>query len=390
MPIDAYYNKFLPFLECYAWCEAELGVPTPFYNKEAFGKYLEISRKTSQKYFGLAEQSGFITLTGKSTKVSADVTTEWALCSYRTNFGLLNKNLDSLGIANYFSEGEKFRDFYKFLNCQEDISLSPIEIKDKAERVAYYQETCKDYTNLLAETNALKPERLKSFYLDDGLCRETNFLCTTKNPEKHPEDTKRVETIVTCLGIPENLITETDIKSSIYRDAYALSRGKLLPHKTDVYAEVWNKAFKKKLTPELRPSFKQLLMPIFMADGKSIGYWSNLACGKLHDPNANEDTLNGVRACSAYLGLRAQEFLTKTESALADFLGVEHFMGSEIFIHESNTHILMMNEFWKNGLSVQNVYDGFYHSKKEISSKEILMAHDKALTTVMKQRRRAV
>ena len=58
--------------------------------------------------------------------------------------------------------------------------------------------------------------------------------------------------------------------------------------------------------------------------------------------------------------LEARDVLDKITVAMRKFIGTTDFLEEEIFIHESNLHILMLAEFAKRGIKTINVYDGFY------------------------------
>ena len=389
MPTELFYTKFLPFIDNYNWCNTRLGEPT-LYNMEAISNYLEIPYSTIRKYFKQAEEKEILQFIRKTRTVDDEVIAKHGLKEYRLSQAKADEYINLFDGIYYYTEEERWTEHFKYFKATRLYYLDPAEVADHAEKNKIYLAQNGYYADLVDNINEHKPAELHTRYLKQGVNRETNILCTTVNPEKHPDHPrahKREEILHEVLGI--KTIAETDIKSSIYRDNYNLTHKSLLPHDVDVYQEVWNLAkFRKILTPAIRNSFKQVLMPLYMKDGKTIGYWSGIVNGVFKDDHPSKNKINreAIEACTEYLNIKATEFLSKTVDALKEFLGEEHLMGGEIFIYESDIHIEMLNHFWENGIKIQNVYDGFYYDAKDLKDEDVLKAHDKATKDLIKRR----
>ena len=60
-------------------------------------------------------------------------------------------------------------------------------------------------------------------------------------------------------------------------------------------------------------------------------------------------------------------------------LNVDKFMGADIFIQESNLHILMRDRFNKLNIKCINIYDGFYFIKDSVSKNTFYKIYEEAL-----------
>ena len=61
------------------------------------------------------------------------------------------------------------------------------------------------------------------------------------------------------------------------------------------------------------------------------------------------------------------DILDTIRKAMHAVFNLTHFYKGEIFIYESNLHILMLQKFKELGIKTINVYDGFYFKKNTMS-----------------------
>ena len=215
---------------------------------------------------------------------------------------------------------------------------------------------------MLKEINAVL--NIKINYLDEERKRLTNAICCTKNPEKHPEDGNRYRLLREYFKVDNDTFEEFDTNASIYRLSYALGNKKLLSHDIDVYEMIYNDCnFSIPWSKDVRNIFKQLLMPIYMRE------WSIAFKCLMYDKWSRWTTFYFESTKKEYefykqfedlLHLPLREILDRVCAAMHRAFNLDKFYMAQIFIHESNLHILMLKKFFDLGIKTINVYDGFY------------------------------
>lgn len=380
-----YYDDFLRFVENYYWVCNKLGNPALF-QKDAISSYTAIPRRTLTRYFDYAvEDDNLMRFIRKTRKFKGEIISKNALCQYDVfltkTFEFINNNF---GTPYNPSEEERVKEFSKFCHYSEQLS-HPEKAKEKADLNAIYREHNQYITDYWKKVNELRPGFFYSSYLEDGLNREYNALCSTKNPKNR--DSNREELIQEYLGITN--IQKWDAKASIYRISYALNHKHLLPHDVDIYSEIWNMCGFKKPLGDLRDDYKQIFMPIFMADGKKNGFWDKVVSGD-YSFNKGKKNKEALEKITGYLGISTKELMDKTYEQLLIFLkcdvreGKQKFERGSIFIPESNVHILMQYYLWTAGYKAINVYDCCYYDGNLLEAKDIQDLHDKSLKIVMR------
>ena len=229
---------------------------------------------------------------------------------------------------------------------------------------------CKENKDFLDIKNSIDNYGLKFRYLDTGSKRFNNPICSTRN-ENH-ECSTRLEDIQKAFNSNKNII-EFDTNASIYRLSYSLGQGKLFDHNKDIYSTIYNACnFNTDIDfKDIRSQFKRLLMTIYMRE-----YGINYTCmryDKLH--KYKHVSKNDIQFVEFYkellqkLKCNIQELLNKVSKAMHKFFNLVKFYMSEIFIHESNLHILMLKKFQDMGIKAINVYDGFYFEDGTMTQK---------------------
>lgn len=275
--------------------------------------------------------------------------------------------------------------------ASEGKKLSKAEKKmlSKHELNLIYQKDYDYYTKLLEVINATRPEMFRSKYLAEGRNRETNIICGSMNPENEHVNAseqdlaERQVLLATFFGTDK--IIEDDTNGSIYRFSFAYAHGYPLSHDIDVYEGIWNKAFYGiKCTKTIRSSLKVLCMPIFMSNGKKNA-WNSLIATKEGRMTKSEAAR---KAALNYLleitGLDARAIMDALTDAMRKFIGTADFLEEEVFVHESNLHILMLTEFQKRGIKAINVYDGFYFIEGTCDHKTFNEVYDNCTAQLLK------
>lgn len=258
---------------------------------------------------------------------------------------------------------EEKRDIKKALQLKKKINENELYIqKKKALDKAFPEFQCK--------------------YLEEGCLRLTHEICSTVNPE-HIEkinennywrsSNARTDMLKSILKT-DNLV-ELDVNGSIYRLTYNLYHNDILDFNKDIYELIWNNCnFNIDWNDEnkeiYRKSFKLILMPIYMKE-YTLGYRANqweyihkYYAG--HPRKYNRLSKQEKEFYESYklfidaTGKSVKDFLLTVAKALHKTLNDKKFIGSDIFTHESNLHILIREKLLANGIKCVNVYDGFY------------------------------
>lgn len=367
---EKYNYYFLPFIESAFtlkhWHHQDLIV-----NQQALAKYFEVNDHTIADWLKQMELDGLIIFDRKVKKFDDKVVAN-AMKKYilpMTDSPIYYSKLQEY-INEYMlwtpTQGERIELYNTYLEKVVDNTKSIAQL-EKEERAKAYEKVYPWTKDIMEKINTTRPDNLKSKYLSDGRLRETNFLCTTLNPEKE-HDVKlfandlNYRYLVLNEFFGTDKIIECDTNGSIYRLSYNLNHDELLADDVDIYTEFWKTAgFKAELTKVNRDALKLICMVIFMSNGTKNGYNSTLVYKEEKFLSRSEY----FRKCALnnfcrQTGLDARTFLDTLTEAMYKVLGTDHFLEAEIFIHESNLHLLLLNRFQDEGIQAINVYDGFY------------------------------
>lgn len=304
---------------------------------------------------------------------------------------------------------------------EKDIETDPKQLKAAKELESKVNRRCLDIleennayiSKQIASTDTYIPEKYIVSYLEEGKLRATNgALCSTKNPEKHKNDTERQKLLEPYLGkgyeefdinacvprVQRDLLNDTPAPFYRYdNEGNILLKSNGKPVADDIYERVYNRAGfnqirdiheiinsvweeitgKPKEKDEedmtVRKVIKNLTLPLFMREG-SYGY-STL---KYHDwiksnTNAPRNKMSKTYLCLEYLfDMPIKVIMKKWKNAMHEELahpeiGITQFLRADIFFYESNLEIIMVNTFNKMGIRCLNVYDGFYFPKGTVT-----------------------
>lgn len=392
---DFYLHYFLPMIEVILTVK-KIKSQDLVINKSTLADYFEIDRHDVADYLKQAEQDGLIKF-DKNVRKFDDTKLEFAISRYI----LPAANDDS----KYYSKLQEYinsymdwtpdygdrLDFYFDYIVKVDDSNKSISKLAKEEKAKAYLAQNLWTEGTMEKINSTRPEKLKSSYLAEGKLRENNFLCHTLNPEK----THKMKLLTSDLNYRNKVLkdffgtdqfVECDTNASIYRLSYNLNHKELLSHDIDIYYEFWKLAgFKAEFTKEIRDDLKILCMPIFMSNATKNGFNSSLVYKDPMSLSNSEDNRRLIlKELSETLGLDARTILDNLADAMYKFIGTDTFLEEEIFIFESNLHLIILEYCYDHDIQAINVYDGFYFKTEDMTQDKYHEIYDLATIKLKK------
>ena len=262
-----------------------------------------------------------------------------------------------------------FTNYINYLREKKNVDLSQNE-KDDTEHLEKLVEENKEYINLLNEVN---DDKIKMLYLTEGKKRLTSLLCGTPNPDHHQGEVyqKRYRYLCNALNCDKEDIVEFDVNASIYRLSYEIGNG-VVRTGGDIYEMIYDECGFGKDFISIRPYFKKILMPIYMNEGGCHHRaWLYRNYGKpLYSKNGkyieglDSESKIAYDKIIEHTGMELIDVLLMLKEAMHKVLNLDKFYKADIFILESNLHILMHKRFKDMGIKTYNVYDGFYFDKR--------------------------
>lgn len=226
-------------------------------------------------------------------------------------------------------------------------------------------------------------------YLEEGTLRLTHEICSTVNPE-HTEKINesnywrsshiRNDMLNNILNTRDCI--EHDVNGSIYRLTYNLYHSELLDRDADIYELIWNAAFSDIKWPDksYRKDFKYILMPIYMKEHTTAykvsqynyidRYYYGRPNYKTRFNKKEREQFETFKKFVELTGVSIFNFLNRVRKAMHNVLNTKKFLGADIFIHESNLHILMKERLLNKDIVCVNIYDGFYFKTADNISKD--------------------
>lgn len=361
-------------------------------NQEVLGGYLGLCRASINRHIQKMLDLGYLRVVDTYFYNAVKGIKHWKNNIYTLDREGMNKylidnfNMDCLD--NIAEEEARFWDFWgykeKFYATQEELAKIAEDERRETLLIAHYAEKYKDFLDLMDNLNNDTKRVIKMKYLGQGRKRLTSPLCATKNPEKH-KDTARENLLKKQYG--KSPVEEFDVNASIYRLSYNLGHGKPLSHDIDLYQMIyeacgWDKPWNKKV----RTMFKDLLMPAYMKEC-ALKYRTYLyerrqryyaSCSK-----TDKEFVNQCEQIEAFFGDKLDNIFERVRIALHKVLNLKSFCQAEIFIYESNLHLIMLTKFKNMGIIASNVYDGFYMPKGVLTQAEFEKIYDEA-TKILK------
>ena len=363
-------------------------------NQELLATYFGVCRASINRHIGKMKQLGVLTVAdkryfnkqkGKNWKNNCYTLDQKSLNDYL----IKNFNTDVLGeIASYADQ------FYDFLKFRERYYASPEDIKKiedrerrEAQLIKKYTKKYPDYLERLEKLNADDERKIKMCYLKEGKKRLTSDLCNTINPEKHLDyKTARENLLKKQYG--DIKLIELDTNASIYRLTYNLTHDKLLSHDVDIYELIYNECgWDKPWNKKVRELFKDLLMPIYMRES-SISYrdqeYKNKKAFQSFYKKSDKEFVEYYKQVEEFFDAELIDILEIVKQAMHRVLNTQTFYQAEIFIHESNLHIIILEKMKERGIIASNVYDGFYVPKGTLTRNEYNQIYDEATLEMKK------
>ena len=217
----------------------------------------------------------------------------------------------------------------------------------------------------------------ESRYLEEGCLRLTSDICNTKNTiPKDIGKLNRTNILEKFFMTSRDNIIEYDTNGSIYRLTYNLNNDPLLSTNLDIYKEIWLECgFDTNEYKLYRNLFKKFLMPIYMRDfgisyrTSHYNFLNKYYKDNIHlRPKADIEFYEITTKLMNITNLNCLSLMTTISQAMHKVLNTKKFYRSDIFIHESNLHLLMRYKFLNNNIKTIHVYDGFYFEKDNINS----------------------
>lgn len=349
-------------------------------NQLAIATYLGLKKLAITRQFKKIKDMGFIKVTGKY-RFNTHSNSKWYSNLYSINQDAINEYLiNKTGydvLTNIENEAHEFFDFLTLIQVMQEKRI--LEDLTEEEKEIYIAKVKKKRDKELDKLNNLKNENknylellnkvnnniIPMSYLNENKKRLTSPLCVTKNPENpgHELDKVRMNMLHKFFNTDKNIV-EFDTNASIYRLSYALGNNTLANHIDDMYELVYRECkFKHSWSKHMRINFKKLLMPIYMLE-RSIGYkcieFEKHSKWKYFISKEVEKDYKFYKYFVDNLNLDLKTILITVRDAMHKVFNLKKFYQADIFIHESNLHIIMLNMFNEMGIKTINVYDGFY------------------------------
>ena len=216
------------------------------------------------------------------------------------------------------------------------------------------------YQQMMEKRNETLPDMEKCVF--DGQ-RAWSQLCNLK------KDSERIDYLTKRFG---GEYEDWDRTACIPNLIYTLNTGKYNDNDIDLHEKLYGKKFESK---EERENFKTLNMMKWFGDGRSIrgiiyGAHNAVDYNKTIK-KSHKSILNALSEITeAYnhgswkmFEEQSLNYYKEMKQKAEDYLGGTKKWRSNIFWHESNVHIMFVNELNKRGYDVAQIYDGFYFKK---------------------------
>lgn len=186
--------------------------------------------------------------------------------------------------------------------------------------------------------------------------RATNGICSYKARDngKHTNKIWRKDILDEYFG--KDNYMEYDVKSSIFRLTHFLNYKVWLDNSIDLYEEMFARPFEN---AEQRNRYKLFAMKLYFDKGSIGNLYKNTVYNAKEDyikENIDKNTLKME--------------LTNMSSKMRDIIGQSY--DSEIFLHESCVYMQLVDELFKLGFDVIQVYDGFFVRNRDNVTQENL------------------
>ena len=346
-------------------------------NQYSFADYLEISPRSVIRHFNKAKELGLIEVTSKQHLYNKKKQSTWTTNVYDVDIYGLNEYIFTKSNYDVLEHIDvEIPTYYKYMTFVREVSLQKsLEAMTDEERIEYEEKETKRQIRRDRKLQKLKEENkyfldlldevnnpiFPLYYLNDGKMRLVNIICSTRNPD-NASTSDRIRILSKYFDTSD--LVEFDTNASIYRLSYILGNKECPDPNIDFYKLIFDKCnFDIPWNNELRQKFKYLIMPIYMREC-SIPY---RCC--VYNARKNREFFSNKQEGETYafykkleddLGMSLFEIFSVIRDTMHEIFHLNKFYKADIFIYESNLHILMLKIFKNMGIKTIDVYDGFY------------------------------
>lgn len=379
-------------------------------SQKALSDYYNCSIKTIQRWFQKLRALGYLQYAPREHSGEFYHNSPYKIPKYKklycgeeykyANYYILDQQslnqylMDTIGLdvlSNILDYKSEFDQYIKFLDNRtlqiketEEKEIKKLELSEQQKKKIQRQKKIKRLirkNKYYLKKKEYLDKHIPEFqckYLKEGCLRLTHELCNTVNPnhtEKINESnywrSSRIRYDILEKILHTRDIEEIDINGSIYRLTYNLFHNTPLPDTIDIYDLIWSACgFAKWKNTGYRKQFKKILMPIYMKEKSTqfrICHYQFLDKYKIFQNEEDKEFYELHNTFCQLTNLPIDVFLERVRNALHKVLNVEKFLTSNIFIYESNLHILIRERFYKMGIITANIYDGFYFKKNQVT-----------------------
>ena len=357
-------------------------------NQLTFASFLDISHRTVARHFSKAKELGYIKIIGSVRIYNKHTKNNWLSNIYEVNNEKINEYIKSEVGADLLNDIDNlinlYHEYMNFIKNPTNLEDKLIIDKKSQNKIDILKKENVYYIKLLDKVNN---NVIPLKYLNQDKKRLVSNLCSTRNQSHDPNNT-RIKILKNYFKTESDII-EYDTNASIYRLSYALGHGYCAPLDMDMYEVIFKECnFDLEWNDELRSIFKKILMPIYMRES-SLKYrclqYNSQKSWKYIFNKTDREQYNSYIWLEERLQRPIWNILDTIRNSMHKVLGLNKFYKADIFIYESNLHILMLKLLKDLNVQTLNVYDGFYFVKGTLSREEYNEIYTKASNILLSQ-----
>lgn len=356
-------------------------------NQLTFAAFLGVSHRTIVRHFNTAKELDFIKVIDTVRIYNKHTKNNWLSNIYLVDNEKINqyiKNETGIDLLdNVDNLINLYHEYMKFIKEMHNIHINIVDKKEQ-NKLSILKKNNIYYTNLLNEINN---NVIPLKYLNEDKKRLVSNLCSTRNQEHDPNNT-RIKIIKNYFKTSSDII-EYDTNASIYRLSYALGHGYCAPLNVDMYKLIFDEChFNLEWNDKVRNIFKKILMPIYMRES-SLRYrciqFNSQKTWKYIFNKTDRELYNSYIWLEESLQKSIWDILDTIRNSMHKVLNLDKFYKADIFIYESNLHILMLKLLKDLNIQTINVYDGFYFVKDSLTKEQYDEIYNKASNILLAQ-----
>ena len=356
-------------------------------NQLTFAAFLGVSHRTIVRHFNTAKELDFIKVIDTVRIYNKHTKNNWLSNIYSVDNEKINqyiKNETGIDLLdNVDNLINLYHEYMKFIKEMHNIHINIVDKKEQ-NKLSILKKNDIYYTNLLNEINN---NVIPLKYLNEDKKRLVSNLCSTRNQAHDPNNT-RIKIIKNYFKTSSDII-EYDTNASIYRLSYALGHGYCAPLNVDMYKLIFDEChFNLEWNDKVRNIFKKILMPIYMRES-SLRYrciqFNSQKTWKYIFNKTDRELYNSYIWLEENLQKSIWDILDTIRNSMHKVLNLDKFYKADIFIYESNLHILILKLLKDLNIQTINVYDGFYFVKDSLTKEQYDEIYNKASNILLAQ-----